>query len=77
MDRGPVIASSARKHSVPDRDIVHAYDHPIRVFALDDGFTMLIGPSSAGALIEIGVVESVTGPVIVHAMRARPKFLRR
>lgn len=43
---------------------------------MDDGLTMLIGPDHAGNLYEIGVVESVDGPVIVHAMPARPKFLR-
>jgi len=73
----PVIAPSARRHGLTDRDIVHAYDHPIQVFDLDDGLTMLMGPNPAGALMEIGVVGSQTGPVVVHAMRARPKFLRR
>lgn len=31
-DEDPVILQSARKHQVPDDDMLHAYRHPIRVF---------------------------------------------
>jgi len=73
---GLVIAPSARKHGVKDRDIEHAVAHPVRAFDLDDGFTMLIGAGVTGALFEVGVVESDDVPVVVHAMAARAKFLR-
>ncbi len=76
MGAEPVIAPSARKHGVTDQDMLHAYANPIRVFDLDNGFTMLIGGDVAGSLHEIGVVEAATGSVIVHAMPARDKFLR-
>ena len=72
----PIVAESARKHGVSDADMRHAYAHPLRVFELDDGFTMVIGPNAAALLYEIGVVDGVTAPVIVHAMEAREKFLR-
>lgn len=72
----PVIADSARKHGASDNDILHAYRNPIRVFELDDGFTMVIGANQAAIVFEIGVVNGVQAPVIVHAMRAREKFLR-
>jgi hypothetical protein len=72
----PTIAPSARKHGISDDDIRHAFAHPIRVFELDEGLVMLIGASAAAAPLEIGVVEATTGPVIVHAMPAREKFLR-
>lgn len=72
----PIIAPSARKHGVSDETIHHAFDHPIRAEDLDEGMTMLIGPDSAGNLFEIGVVSSHEGPVIVHAMPAREKYLR-
>ena len=72
----PIIAPSARKHGVPDETIRHAFDHPIRAEDLDEGMTMLIGPDSAGNPFEIGVVSSDEGPVIVHAMPAREKYLR-
>jgi hypothetical protein len=39
----PIIAESARKHGVSDEDILQAYANPIRVFHLDEGFTMVIG----------------------------------
>jgi hypothetical protein len=61
---------------VSDEDILHAYLHPIRVFGLDEGFTMVIGANRTAIIYEVGVVEGVTTSVIVHAMRAREKFLR-
>lgn len=71
-----IIAASARKHDVSDEDIRHAYEHPIRVFELDECFTMIIGANHAATVYEIGVVDGVPHPVVVHAMRARDKFLR-
>ena len=72
----PVIAPSARKHGVADDTILHAFNNPIRTEHLDEDMTMLIGPDHAGNLFEIGVVTSSDGPVIVHAMPARSKYLR-
>ncbi len=76
MGADPVVAGSARKHGVTDDDMQHAFRHPIRIFELDEGLTMIIGAGHDGALLEIGVVESDSPPVIVHALPARPKFLR-
>jgi hypothetical protein len=73
----PLIATSALKHGVAAEDTLHGYRNPIRAYDLDDGFTMLIGPATHGDLLEIGVVTGTDGPVIVHAMRARPQFLTR
>lgn len=72
----PIIAESARKHGVSDEDMFHAYANPLRVFELDEGFTMVIGANRAAIILEIGVVDGASLPVIVHAMRARLKFLR-
>ena len=71
----PVILASARKHGVHDDDILHAYHHPIRVLQLDD-LTMLIGPGLSARLFEIGVAIGDGIDFIVHAMPARPKFIR-
>ena len=71
----PVIIGSARKHNVHDDDIVHAYRHPTRVLQLDD-LVMLIGPSRTGQLLEIGVSRADGIDFIIHAMPARPKYLR-
>lgn len=44
---------------------------------MDENLTMLIGPSSGGALLEIGVLDlDGDDPVIIHAMPLRPKFHR-
>lgn len=72
----PFIAQWARRHGVSDAVILHAFMHPIRVEQLDDELTMLVGPDPAGNVYEIGVVTSKDGPVIVHAMPARNKYLR-
>jgi len=56
--------------------MLHAYDNPVRIFDLDDGFTLIIGPAQDTSLLEVGIVDSDLAPVIVHAMPARAKFLR-
>jgi len=71
----PVIVATARKHGVNDNDMLHAYRNPIRVFSLDD-LIMLIGADEAGNLLEVGVATGECVEFIVHAMPARPRFLR-
>lgn len=72
----PVILTSARKHGIHDSDMLHAYRNPVRVFDLDD-LIMLVGADEAGRLLEIGVATAEGVEFIVHAMAARPRFLRR
>ena len=72
----PVLAPSAFKHGLSEAEILHAYRNPIRVWDLSDGFTMVIGATAAAVILEIGHVQGDTATVIVHAMRAREKFLR-
>jgi hypothetical protein len=72
----PIIADSARKNGISDDDILHVYANPIRIYDVDEGLVMLIGADRAARMIEIGVVDGELAPVIVHAMRAREKFLR-
>jgi hypothetical protein len=72
----PLIIASARKHGIADDDILHAFNHPVRYEDLDDGFVMIIGPTQSARLIELGFVDTDRGPVIVHAMTARRKYLR-
>lgn len=55
--------------------MLQAYRNPIRVLGLDD-LAMLIGPERAGGLLEIGVATAEGIEFIVHAMAARPKFLK-
>lgn len=71
------IREPAGKHDVPDADIQHAVRSAVRRVDMDDDLTMLIGPASDGALLEIGVLD-IDGddPVVIHAMPLRPKFYR-
>jgi hypothetical protein len=48
----PIIAESARRHGVSDEDMLHAYAQPIRVFELDNGFTMVIGSNHAAIILK-------------------------
>jgi hypothetical protein len=72
----PILAPSAFKHGLVKDEILHAYRNPIRVWDLGEGFTMMIGANHAAIVLEVGYVEGDTATVIVHAMRAREKFLR-
>ena len=68
----PVIIASARKHRVHDDDIRHAYRQPVRVLELDDQ----VVPANPPATLEIGVSRADGIDFIIHAMPARPKFIR-
>jgi hypothetical protein len=72
----PIIAPSALKHGLDEEEILHAYRNPVRVWDLGDGFTLIVGPNAAAIFLEVGYVDGDTAVVIVHAMRAREKFLR-
>jgi hypothetical protein len=69
------IGAPARKHGVDDADIWHAVRTAIRKIDMDDDLTMLIGPARDGTPLEIGVLDlNGEDPVVIHAMRLRPKF---
>jgi hypothetical protein len=71
------IGEPARRHGVTDNDIAHATRTAIRRVQMDDDLTMLIGPATDGALLEIGVLDLDGGdPVVIHAMPLRRKFYR-
>ena len=74
---GVDIEASARKHGVSDDDMLHALRHHWQAFETnDDAVTMFIGPSTSAEPLEVGVVTDDDGTAVIHAMRARPKFLR-
>jgi hypothetical protein len=71
------IEATARKHGVRDDDMLHALRHHWRAFETDDpAVTRFICPSTSGEPLEIGVVTDDEGTAVIHAMRARPKFLK-
>jgi hypothetical protein len=76
MASEPIVASSARKHGISDQDMLHAYANPIRIYEVGEGLVMFIGSDRSARMLEVGVVDGDLAPVIVHAMKARAKFLR-
>jgi hypothetical protein len=56
--------------------MIPAFTPPFFSEQLDEGFTMFVGADPAANLLEVGVVDTSDGPIIVHAMPARPKYLR-
>jgi hypothetical protein len=43
----------------------------------DDDFVMVVGPSTTGNLLEIGILDcDGDDPVVIHRMNLRPKFQR-
>jgi hypothetical protein len=73
------IHRSARKHGVADPDILHAIDHAL---ALEDAGEdpdrwLLIGPDTAGNLLEVVVMITTEGTQIaIHAMPMRDQYRR-
>lgn len=59
-----------------EKEVRHAYRNPIRAWDLGDGVTMIVGANQAAIVLEVGYIQGSTTVVIVHAMRARAKFLR-
>ncbi|WP_126415905.1 hypothetical protein [Trueperella bialowiezensis] len=67
------VVESALKHGVHPDDIEHAYRNAIFVH-FEDGYQMIVGPSRSGLMLEIALNNSNQ---IFHAMKARPKYLRK
>lgn len=72
-----LILESAARHGVDESDARHALEHAIDAYDVGDDMTMYIGPARDAVLLEIGVVDWREATAIVHAMLARPRFLRR
>jgi hypothetical protein len=77
------IGEPARKHGLPETDVLHAVRNAVRRIEMDEDLTMLIGPAGDGGLLEIGDLDldldlDLDGddPVVVHAMALRAKLYR-
>lgn len=77
------IHSSARRHHIADRDIIHAIQHAMAVEDLseDPDRWLVIGPDRSANLLELVVLVSAEGDeLVIHAMPLRPanqRFLDR
>jgi hypothetical protein len=54
--------------------MIHAFRNCWK--ADDPDVTIFIGPTQSGEPLEVGVVVDDTGVAIIHAMRARTKYLK-
>ncbi|MGH3600736.1 MAG: hypothetical protein ACRDQH_10730 [Pseudonocardiaceae bacterium] len=73
------VHDSARKHGVADDEILHAIDHALAFedAGEDPDRWLLIGPDTAGNLLEVVVVITVEAqPLVIHAMPMRDKYRR-
>ena len=75
------ILATARKHGVADEDILHALRNAVFDFP-DQGdheLTMAVGPARHGTtMLEVIYLMSEEGRlVVIHAMRARRKYVER
>lgn len=73
------IHDSARNHGVADQDILHAIDHALAIedAGEDPDRWLLIGPDSAGNLLEVVVMITIEGnQTVIHAMPMRDKYRR-
>lgn len=72
------IVPSARKHGISDDDVRHAFTNAVAAITTPDqsDFTMLVGPDLATKLLEIGVVAADDNDYVIHAMPARPRYLK-
>jgi hypothetical protein len=72
------ILPSARKHGISDDDIRHAITNAVTAITSppQPEFTMLIGPDTAGRLLEVGVLDAEDNDYVIHAMPVRRKYLR-
>ena len=73
-----IITPSARRHGVPDADILHAVRNPRQIDLTDDGRIFVVGSQRDGALVELVIVDDVAKGLlrIIHAMPARGTRLR-
>ncbi|WP_100502224.1 hypothetical protein [Geodermatophilus chilensis] len=73
------ILATARKHGVADDDILHALGNAIFAYPGQGDYelTMAVGPARNGVtMLEVGyLVGEDDRLVVIHAMRARRKYL--
>ena len=73
------IHDSAHRHDVAEEDMLHAVEHSLVVDDLgeDPDRWLVLGPDTAGNLLELVVLISTEGDeIIIHAMPMRPKYRR-
>lgn len=72
------IIGSAHAHRIAEEDIRHALRNIIAVAddPHDEDVTLFLGPDRSVNLVEVGVLATDDGPLIIHAMPARTRRFR-
>ena len=72
------ILPRARKHRISDADIRHAFNNAVAAITAphQPDFTMVVGADLNGQLLEIGVLAADDNDYVIHAMRARAKYVK-
>lgn len=72
------ILRSAFRHDIQSEDIHHAvkYSLVMEEIGEDPIRYLVLGPSRAGGLLELVVLDRPQGPAVIHAMGMRPKYKR-
>jgi hypothetical protein len=73
------IHDSAHRHDVAEEDMLHAVEHSLVVDDLgeDPDRWLVLGPDTAGNLLELVVLVSAEGDeIIIHAMPMRATYRR-
>lgn len=69
---------AALRHGVSESDILHAIENSMVVEEVgeDPMRFLVLGPDSAGNILELVVLDRKTGPIIIHAMAMRTRYQR-
>ena len=72
------VFASALRHGVGEEDIQHAVRNAVAVEEVGDDPVryLILGPARAGDLLELVVMDTPRGPLVIHAMPMRPKYRR-
>ena len=63
---------------ISDEDIRQAFENAVASITVpgQPGFAMVLGPDQSAQLLEIGVLADEDNDYVIHAMPARPKYLK-
>lgn len=76
--RDAPVASSAYRHGYTDADIRDAVRNFVAVAAdpRDEEVTLFMGPDRNATLVEVGILSTEDGPLVIHGMAARSRRCR-
>jgi len=72
------VLRSAFRHGITTKDMLHAVNNALTVeeVAEDPVRYLVLGPDTAGNLLELVVLDRGQGPALIHAMPIRARYRR-